>query len=600
MADYQALPSDDEIDAFTGKAFWSLPLLLLSIAPFFGAYALLADAKKDWPILLYGAGGWWLALLMRVPVAVLADSASQQSWLQLVTTLVSGPAEESVRVTMLFTFGWAARFDATFALGLGWTALELVFTCVQSLAATQLLKAAKSGKDPKAVEAFHQLAAQSGRDDPLSLHPAWGILERFSAHELHLAMGLLGALSPWMVLGTSCIHSAVNWSTDFLMKKRAEARLQGLGRTVVIDVGSGICKAGTAGEDEPSCRFPSIIGRPKQANVMQGSGEQDHYIGEEAQAKRGILKISYPVEHGIVQDWEDMELIWRHTFFNELRVQPTEQAVLLAEAAPNPKANRERMTQIMFEVFYVPALYITTQAVLAMYSSGRTTGIVCDSGDGVTHVVPVYEGFLLPHAVARADLAGRDLTEYLMKLVVESGTSLSTTAEREIARDMKEKCCYVADNFDEELKKAEATNACASTHELPDGNVIRLNSERFKCPEALFNPELVGRPETEGVHTQIYKAIMRCDLDIRKELFANVVVSGGSTCFPGFGRRLQAELAKLIPSTVRIRVLAPDDRRFSVFIGGAMLADLDLFTDMCVDRTEYLEDGPAIVHKKCI
>lgn len=218
MADYQALPSDDEIDAFTGKAFWSLPLLLLSIAPFFGAYALLADAKKDWPILLYGAGGWWLALLMRVPVvlgtkAVLADSASQQSWLQLVTTLVSGPAEESVRVTMLFTFGWAARFDATFALGLGWTALELVFTCVQSLAATQLLKAAKSGKDPKAVEAFHQLAAQSGRDDPLSLHPAWGILERFSAHELHLAMGLLGALSPWMVLGTSCIHSAVNWST---------------------------------------------------------------------------------------------------------------------------------------------------------------------------------------------------------------------------------------------------------------------------------------------------------------------------------------------------------------------------------------------------
>eukprot|EP00435_Cladocopium_sp_Y103_P074729 s7_g50.t2 len=199
-----------------------------------------------------------------------------------------------------------------------------------------------------------------------------------------------------------------------------------LQHTIVIDVGSGKCKAGIAGEEHPTCIFPSIIGRPKTENVMQGSGDRDYYVGDEAQAKRGILKITYPVDHGIVQDWDDMELIWKHTFFNQLRVQPTERAVLLAEAALNPKANRERMTQIMFEVFYVPAMYVTTQAVLALYASGRTTGIVCDSGDGVTHVVPVYEGYLVPHAVGRVNFAGRDLTEYLMKLMAETGHSPHT------------------------------------------------------------------------------------------------------------------------------------------------------------------------------
>ncbi|CAJ1401494.1 unnamed protein product [Effrenium voratum] len=263
------------------------------------------------------------------------------------------------------------------------------------------------------------------------------------------------------------------------------------------------------------------------------------------------------------------------------------------------QANRERMTQIMFEVFYVPALYVATQAVLALYASGRTTGIVCDSGDGVTHVVPIYEGFLIPHAVGRVNFAGRDLTEYLMKLVQAAGTSLSTTAEREIARVVKEQCCYVAENFEDEMKKAESSGACELLHELPDGNELRMNSERFRCPESMFDPALIGLPEAEGIHKQVYHAIMRVDLDIRRELFANIVVSGGSTCFPGFARRLQSELAELTPNTVRIRVLAPDDRHYSVFIGGSMLADLDLFTEMCVARTEYLEHGPTIIHKKC-
>jgi actin-related protein len=366
--------------------------------------------------------------------------------------------------------------------------------------------------------------------------------------------------------------------------------------TIVIDVGTGNCKAGFAGEDEPRCTFPSMVGRPKTSNVMNGTDVVECYVGADAQAKRGILKIQYPVEHGIVQDWDDMEKIWSHAFFKELRCEPHEHAVMLTEAALNPKANRERMAQIMFEQFYVPALYVSTQAVLSLYASGRTTGVVCDSGDGVTHIVPIYEGYAMPHGVLRLDLAGRDLTEYMQKLLQERGCSFTTTAEREIARDIKEKVCYVSEDFEDEMEKAADTKEI--TYEMPDGNVIAIASERFRCPEALFKPHLVGK-EAKGVHEMVYEAITKCDIDVRKELLYNIVLSGGTTMYPGFGKRMQRELAALAPGSMRIRVLYPDDRKHSVFIGGSMLSDLDTFYSMCVSRTEYRDNGPKIMHRKC-
>ncbi|XP_052839102.1 actin-like protein 53D [Drosophila gunungcola] len=375
---------------------------------------------------------------------------------------------------------------------------------------------------------------------------------------------------------------------------------------VVMDNGSGMCKAGFSTEDTPRVVFPSIVGRPRHQNVLVDSLVDDCLIGEAAARKRGMLTLRYPIEHGVVKNWEDMEKIWKHTY-EMLRADPLDHPVLLTEAPLNPKKNREKMTEIMFENFEVPSLYVAIQAVLSLYATGRTVGVVVDSGDGVTHTVPIYEGYALPHACFRVDLAGRDLTDYLCTLLLERGVKMSTSAEREIVREIKEKLCYVSMNYAQDMEQPRTPEEDQSQqeredsyteYELPDGQKIGLGNERFRCPEALFQPSLLCQ-EVMGIHESTYHSILKCDLDLRKDMFANIVLSGGTTMFRNIEHRFLQDLTKMAPPSIRIKINASPERRFSVWSGGSVLASLTSFQNMWIDSMEYDEVGPTIVHRKC-
>jgi len=374
----------------------------------------------------------------------------------------------------------------------------------------------------------------------------------------------------------------------------------GCAPAVVCDNGSGMVKAGFSGEDAPRTVFPSVVGRPKNPHGMIGGPKREFFTGDDAMRMRGVCTMSYPIAHGIVTNWDDMEKIWHHTFFGELRVDPAEHKVMLTEAAMNPRANREKMAQIMFETFNAPAIYVGIQAQLSLYSAGRTTGIVLDAGDGVTHCVPLYEGYSLPHAIRRIDLAGRDLTDRMVKLLQAEGAFNATSgSEWEVVRSIKERTCYVAQDYAAEAAVPE--EKIATEYTLPDETIVTVGRARYECAEALFQPLKMMGLEVDGMHELVHKSIQKCDIDVRRELYNNIVLSGGTTCYEGLPDRLAAELTRLnkaAGNAVKPRVVAAPERKYSVWMGGAILSSLTTFQNQWMTKAEYDEQGTAAVHAK--
>lgn len=384
-------------------------------------------------------------------------------------------------------------------------------------------------------------------------------------------------------------------------------------KIVVVDNGTGFVKCGYAGTNFPSHIFPAMIGRPiVRSSVKVNDIEiKDLMVGEECAALRQMLEVTYPMENGVVRNWDDMMHLWDYTFGpQKLDIDPKECKLLLTEPPLNPTNNRQRMLEVMFEQYGFHSVYVAIQAVLTLYAQGLLTGVVVDSGDGVTHVCPVYEGFALNHLTRRLDIAGRDITRYLIKLLLLRGYAFNHSADFETVRQMKEKLCYVAYDPEQEQKLALETTVLVEPYTLPDGRVIKVGGERFEAPEVLFQPHLIN-VEGVGISELLFNVIQSADIDTRLEFYKHIVLSGGSTMYPGLPSRLERELKQLYLERVlkgntdafqkfKIRIEAPPRRKHMVFMGGAVLAQLmrDREDDFWITRQEYNEKGALNALKK--
>mmetsp|Transcript_13634 Transcript_13634/g.27888 ORF Transcript_13634/g.27888 Transcript_13634/m.27888 type:complete len:393 (+) Transcript_13634:31-1209(+) len=383
--------------------------------------------------------------------------------------------------------------------------------------------------------------------------------------------------------------------------------------SVVCDNGTGFVKVGYAGENFPRAIFPSMIGRPvlrAEESIVEGVELKDIMCGDEAAAVRHSLECSYPVENGIVKNWEDMEELWNYTFWEKIKINPSENKILLTEPPQNPLSNRKKIVEYMFETYNFAAANVSIQAMLTLYAQGLLTGVVCDTGDGVTHVVPVYQGFVPQHLIKRLDVAGRHITKYLIKLLLLRGYAFNRTADFETVRQIKEKLCYVAHDINTERRLAQETTVLVEPYTLPDGRVIKVGQERFEAPEALFNPSLIDC-EGKGMGDLVFDMINEADLDCRADFYKHIVLSGGSSMYPGLPSRLEKEITNRYLTDIlkgdkdrlkkfKLSIEDPPRRKHMVFLGGSVLADvMKSREEFWITKSEYEELGVERALEKC-
>ena len=372
---------------------------------------------------------------------------------------------------------------------------------------------------------------------------------------------------------------------------------------VVIDNGTGFMKGGFSGENAPRAVFPTLIGTPKE-NKLLTDKNIPRIIGQEALEKIGMANVRAPIEKGIIKDWEDMEIIWHHMLYDELRIAPDDHNIILTDIPLNAPENREKTVQMFFEKFNVPGLFISMTSVLAIYDAGRTSGMAIDSGEVITNFVPVYEGFAFPNAISKSETGGKVLTDYLISLLSEKKYNINTMTKKLKINEIKERYCRVSYDFENEIREAGEEGNLEERIKLPDGEEIILELEKLKCPEALFRPNFFNKSDINmrGLHDECCASIQQIDVEIRKDLYSNIVLAGGNTMFEGLPERLTKEIQKLTPSAAsnKVKVIALPERKYASWIGATILSSLSNFQCMWITRAEYKETGESIVHKKCL
>ncbi len=363
--------------------------------------------------------------------------------------------------------------------------------------------------------------------------------------------------------------------------------------TIIVDIGSGLIKAGFGGEDGPRCIFNSIVGVPKMLGLMVGMEQRERYVGDEAIAKLEIMNFNAPIQRGEVVDWDKFETLMHYLFYSEMKVVPEEISILITESPLSSKNNRTKLAETLFETFNVERLHIANSSMLGLYSYGKTSGLVVDSGFNVTSTVPVYEGYPLPHASIKMNIGGEDLSKSLLAMIQNSlDGSYKLIKGRILADDIKEKLGYLLLNKDEGINDTEEY-----TYTLPDGKSIQLASELYKHCDVLFNP---GEGNLQSIKNCVFDSINKCDNEIKADIKENICLTGGTTLLKNFPEKLKNELSDSSEGG-NFNMSFEPERQFSSWIGGSIVSSLDNFQYMWVTKQDYDECGKKLesIDSKC-
>jgi actin-related protein 3 len=397
---------------------------------------------------------------------------------------------------------------------------------------------------------------------------------------------------------------------------------------IVIDNGTGYTKMGYAGNIEPQFIIPTAISAKKvDTNKPANLDDLDFHIGDDAELTSKTNGINYPVRKGQVDNWTQMEQVWQHSIFKYLRAEPEDHYFCLTEPPLNPPENREFAAEVFFETFNVPGLYIAVQAVLALCASWTSpqvtertlTGTVIDSGDGVTHVIPVSDGYVIGGSIKSMDLAGRTVTQFIQNLLLEREEDVPPAQRQEVAKQIKEKWCYVCPDIVKEfgrydLKPQEWMKVYEGVNDISKKPFrCDVGYERFLGPEVFFNPEIFSNDEPLSLPIQVDQCVQSTPVDCRRGLYKNIVLSGGSTMFKDFSKRLQRDVRKFVDNRqeksialggdaaknvqvvpIDVRVISHGMQRYAVWFGGSMLSSTADFYKACHSKAQYEEVGPSI------